>query len=72
MCGNGSDTAKFLEAACCAMVQVPDAELLATVEQQIDWICASQWPDGYINSYYTLMEPQNRFSNLRYVSDKAG
>ena len=43
-----------------------DPHLLSEVEQQIEWICASQWDDGYINSYYTLVEPQNRFTNLRY------
>jgi len=63
---NGSDTAKFLEAACYALMKRDDPHLLSEVEQQIEWICTSQWDDGYINSYYTLVEPQNRFTNLRY------
>jgi DUF1680 family protein len=61
-----SDTAKFLEAACYALTKHHDPELRAQIEQQVEWIRASQWEDGYINSYYTLVEPNNRFSNLRY------
>jgi uncharacterized protein len=60
-----SDTAKFLEAACYALMKGEDKELREHVEQQIEWIRTSQWDDGYINSYYTLVEPQNRFTNLR-------
>lgn len=44
-----------------------DPELRRHVEEQIEWISTSQWDDGYINSYFTLVEPQNRFTNLRYV-----
>ena len=60
-----SDTAKFLEAACYALMKKEDRELREHVEQQIECIRTSQWDDGYINSYYTLVEPQNRFTNLR-------
>jgi uncharacterized protein len=60
-----SDTAKFLEAACYALKERNDYDLRERVEQQIAWIRASQWEDGYINSFFTLVEPQNRFSNLR-------
>lgn len=63
-----SDTAKFLEAACYALMKRNDPHLLKEVEQQIEWICESQWEDGYINSYYTLVEPQNCFTNLRYMT----
>jgi uncharacterized protein len=62
-----SDTAKFLEAACYALMKRDDPELRALVEQQIEWIRTSQWDDGYVNSYYTLVEPQNRFTNLRLL-----
>jgi uncharacterized protein len=61
-----SDTAKFLEAACYALMKRTDPKLLKRVEKQIQWICESQWEDGYINSYFTLVEPHNRFTNLRY------
>ena len=62
-----SDTAKFLEAACYALMKRDDLELRELVEQQIEWIRTSQWDDGYVNSYYTLVEPQNRFTNLRLL-----
>ena len=60
-----SDTAKFLEAVCYSLVKREDAELRACVEEQVKWIRTSQWDDGYINSFFTLIEPQNRFTNLR-------
>jgi len=60
-----SDTAKFLEAACYSLVTKEDPELQRHVEEQIEWICTSQWDDGYVNSYFTLVEPSNRFTNLR-------
>jgi DUF1680 family protein len=63
---DGSDTAKFLEAACYALIKRDDADLRRHVEEQIEWIRTSQWDDGYVNSYFTLIEPQNRFTNLRY------
>jgi len=63
---NGSDTAKFLEAACCALSKRKDSKLRAHVEEQIELIRTSQWNDGYINSYFTLVEPHNRFMNLRF------
>lgn len=63
-----SDMAKFLEAACYALMKKDDDELREHVEQQIGWIRSSQWDDGYVNSYFTLVEPQNRFTNLRYCS----
>lgn len=66
---NGSDTAKFLEAACYALSKHEDSKLRALVDEQIGWIRTSQWDDGYINSYFTLVEPQNRFTNLRFSSD---
>jgi len=47
-----------------------DKELRRHVEQQIEWIRTSQWDDGYVNSYFTLVEPQNRFKNLRYNFSK--
>ena len=60
-----SDTAKFLEAACYALIKRDDPDLRLHVEKQIQWIRKSQWDDGYINSYFTLVEPHNRFANLR-------
>lgn len=60
-----SDTAKFLEAACYYLGTNEDLELQKEVEEQIEWICTSQWDDGYVNSYFTLVEPSNRFTNLR-------
>jgi len=57
-----SDVAKWIEGASYVLAKHPDAELTAKIESIIDDIEANQWDDGYINSYYTTIEPQNRFT----------
>ncbi|NSW53296.1 MAG: glycoside hydrolase family 127 protein [Anaerolineae bacterium] len=60
-----SDVAKWLEGACYSLVQHPDAELEARVEQVVTLLAASQQADGYLNSHYTVVEPDKRWTNLR-------
>ena len=31
----------------------------------VDWIVKAQEPDGYLNSYFTNVEPEARWTNLR-------
>ena len=57
-----SDVAKWIEGASYILAKRPDAELTAKIESVIDDIEANQWEDGYVNSYYTVIEPQNRFT----------
>ena len=57
-----SDVAKWIEGASYVLAKHPDAELTARIESVIDAIEANQWEDGYVNSYYTTIEPQNRFT----------
>ncbi|HRL12867.1 MAG TPA: glycoside hydrolase family 127 protein [Aggregatilineales bacterium] len=60
-----SDTAKWLEAAAYELRTQPDAQLEAQVDQVIDLIEAAQQPDGYLNTYFPIFEPENRWRNLR-------
>ncbi len=61
-----SDTAKVLEGISNILSLCPDSRLEAEYDKLIDLIAASQQPDGYLNSYYTNIEPENRFTNLMW------
>jgi DUF1680 family protein len=60
-----SDIAKWVEGACYSFSTHPDPGLIAKVEDVIDRVLASQWEDGYINPYFTVIEPDGRWKNLR-------
>ena len=66
---NDSDVYKVLEGAAYTLTQHPDKELEAQVDATIDKIASALQPDGYINSYYTLKEPDNRWTNLRKMHE---
>ena len=59
-----SDTAKWIEAVSYILEGKPDTQLEETVDQVIDVIGAAQQDDGYLNTYFTIKEPDNRWSNL--------
>jgi DUF1680 family protein len=60
-----SDVAKWLEAASYSLATHPDPALEAQVDEVISLIVAAQQPDGYLNSYFTVVEPEKRWTNLR-------
>ncbi|KAL4948944.1 hypothetical protein BDW69DRAFT_188801 [Aspergillus filifer] len=60
-----SDIYKIVEAACYFLMKNDDPELMATVEEAVDMIRAAQHPDGYINSYYTVLGIEKRWTNIR-------
>ena len=60
-----SDLYKWLEAVGYSLATHPDAELERTADELIDLLARVQQPDGYLNSYYTIMEPDKRWTNLR-------
>lgn len=60
-----SDTAKWLEAVGHTLTTHPDPELEALADWVIDLIAAAQLPDGYLNTYFPVFEPENRWKNLR-------
>ncbi|MFS0723194.1 glycoside hydrolase family 127 protein [Paenibacillus sp. 1P07SE] len=59
-----SDVAKWLEAVGYALALHPDAELERRADETIDLIAEAQQPDGYLNTFYTVKEPGNRWTNL--------
>lgn len=60
-----SDVAKWIEAAAYSLATHPDPELERLVDETIALFAGAQQPDGYLNSYFTLVEPENRWKNLR-------
>ncbi len=59
-----SDVAKWLEAAAYSLALKPDAALEKRVDDVVRLIAKCQQPDGYLNTYFTVKEPQNRWANL--------
>lgn len=59
-----SDVAKWLEAVAYSIKNSPDPELERKADWVIDIIEKAQQPDGYLNTYYTIKEPDNRWTNL--------
>ena len=60
-----SDVAKWMEAAACSLQIHPDSALKDDLEGVITSMEKAQEPDGYLNSYFTTVEPENRWTNLR-------
>jgi len=62
---NDSDVYKVIEGAAYSLQHHLDGELEAYVDKLIDRIIAAQQPDGYLNTYFTVKEPDKRWLNLR-------
>lgn len=60
-----SDVAKWLEAVAYSLENDPNPELEETADAFIDLLGKAQQEDGYLNTYFTLKEPDKRWSNLR-------
>ncbi|HLQ38353.1 MAG TPA: beta-L-arabinofuranosidase domain-containing protein, partial [Planctomycetota bacterium] len=60
-----SDAYKAIEAIAFALAAGPDPELDQKCDAVIARIAASQQPDGYLDSWYTVNAPDKRFTNLR-------
>ncbi|WP_235886305.1 glycoside hydrolase family 127 protein [Paenibacillus cymbidii] len=60
-----SDVAKWIEAASFSLATTPDPALDAQLDELIVLIASAQQEDGYLNTHYTAVEPENRWTNLR-------
>ena len=60
-----SDVAKWIEAASYSIATDPDPLLEKQLNQVVGWIASAQQDDGYLNVYFTVVEPERRWSNLR-------
>ncbi len=61
---NDSDVHKLVEAASYTLHTHPNPTWESDLDVVIDTIAKSQQPDGYLNSYFTLVEPDKRWQNL--------
>ncbi|MCR5764210.1 MAG: glycoside hydrolase family 127 protein [Treponema sp.] len=59
-----SDAAKWLEAVAYNLETNPNPDLENKADYVIDLICNAQEEDGYLDTYYTLVEPENKWKNL--------
>lgn len=60
-----SDVAKWIEAASYSLAKTPDDELDAAVDEAIQLLAGAQQDDGYLNVYFTVVRPGERFTDLR-------
>jgi len=54
-----SDVYKVIEGAAYCLAHQRDPKLEARIDGIIDWIAAAQQPDGYLNTYFTLVKPRS-------------
>lgn len=59
-----SDVYKWLEAVAYSLSLKPDQALEARADEVIDILARAQQSDGYLNTYFTIQEPENRWKNL--------
>lgn len=63
---NDSDVYKVLEAAAYSLGRNPNQpELTRQVDAWVDLISRAQEPDGYLNTHFQLMAPDQKWTNLR-------
>lgn len=59
-----SDVAKWLEAVGYLLETEPDPELEKVADEVVALIAKAQQPDGYVNTYFTIKEKDQRWTNL--------
>ena len=59
-----SDVYKWLEAVAYSLHDVWDDELKKTADSVVDLIAEAQEADGYLNTYFSIMEPERRYKRL--------
>ena len=60
-----SDVAKWLEAAAYSLGQCPNPALEREVDSVVELLAQVQQEDGYLNSYFTVKEPDRKWTNLQ-------
>ena len=59
-----SDVAKWLEGVAYSLADRPDDILEARADEIIATIEKAQQPDGYLNTFFTVKEPEHKWQNL--------
>lgn len=62
---NDSDLYKVIEGASYVLARKPNPKLDRYLDELITRIAGAQQPDGYLNTYFTLVAPHRRWSDLR-------
>ena len=57
---------KWLEALAWELGRMPDDELQALADEVISLVAAAQQPDGYLNSYCQVVEPEQKWADLDF------
>lgn len=60
-----SDVAKWLEAVSYSLEYKKNTELENIADEAIDLIAKAQQYDGYLNTYFTVAKPRERWTNVR-------
>ncbi|SKC06784.1 hypothetical protein SAMN06296386_11746 [Lachnospiraceae bacterium] len=59
-----SDVYKWLESVAYSLAEKDDEDLRKIADSVIELISKAQEEDGYLNTYFTIMEPERRFKRL--------
>ncbi len=59
-----SDVYKWLEAASLDLSNQADPALESRIDEVIALVAAAQMPDGYLNTHYQVLKPDQRWTNL--------
>jgi len=60
-----SDTGKWLESVAYSLATHPDSDLQKIADDLIDAIEKAQFEDGYLNTYFPVVDPDSQWKNLR-------
>ena len=61
-----SDVAKVLEGMAYLLALSPDPELENLYDSWVDKVVSAQQSDGYLNTHFTVVEPEKRFAKLHW------
>lgn len=59
-----SDVYKAMEGIAYSLINQPNPEYEALLDEWIDYIDKAQQPDGYINTFYTITQPEQRWTDM--------
>ncbi len=64
-----SDAYKWIEGASYVLAQRDDPVLAERVDEVVSLIAEAQGEDGYLNTYFSLVEPESRWTNLHMMHE---
>lgn len=64
LCYDDSDVYKAMEGMAYSLINNPDSIIERKLETWINMIADAQWDDGYLNTYYTIVAPTPRWTDM--------